>query len=372
MGAGLRYAVPDGVGGWTIETVDSGATNTGRACSLVLEPSPGGGQTPVAAFASGPSSARRLRFGRRPPTGWQIETADSLAGTINDIDLAISAGGEPRIAYSRGGILPTAVRLGARGTSWSFGTIESSVPGCGYGLSMVIDALGRTHLAYQCIPGPFISGGLTHAVDSAGVVAVELLDDGQSAGSGPATPRTSIKVDPSGQLWISEPRSDHQTIDLVSLGKGDWYRVPVDSIYHAGGSEGLGTTSLAIGPDGRIHIAYATDYGEGIEVWHATSALPTGVPVGAGMEARPLRVWPNPVRGTDVLRASVALDVAGEVTASLFDLAGRRVWSSPGQFVTAGRQDLAWPLPALPVGVHFVRIHAGAVPLGSARVVILE
>ncbi len=84
-------------------------------------------------------------------------------------------------------------------------------------------------------------------------------------------------------------------------------------------------------------------------------------------------VYPHPVRGVSTI--SFALEEAGDVELSLFDISGRkmRAWKSGER--SAGRHQISWSGDddagrALPAGVYFLRLREGSRHLGRKIVLI--
>ncbi len=71
--------------------------------------------------------------------------------------------------------------------------------------------------------------------------------------------------------------------------------------------------------------------------------------------------FPNPSNGG--VSMALALPQAADVTVSVLDVLGRKVWSSPAQRFGAGRWSLHWdgraPHGPAPAGLYLARIHAG-------------
>ena len=107
-------------------------------------------------------------------------------------------------------------------------------------------------------------------------------------------------------------------------------------------------------------VGYDFLYGYGrLDAFAATTAVVTGVE-GVGEAATAgLRLSPNPFR--ERVRIDYVAASNGPVSLAVFDLAGRRVWSSAA---TGGRGTLTWdgrghrgePVPA---GVYLVRLTDG-------------
>jgi hypothetical protein len=100
------------------------------------------------------------------------------------------------------------------------------------------------------------------------------------------------------------------------------------------------------------------------------SAVPPDVdPIQANLE-----VTPNPVHGP--VTVAFRIQAATAVALDVYDVSGRRVWSSPGTMLSPGRQTLTWdgrrePGAAATSGVYFLRLHGAGIDL-ARRVVFLD
>jgi serine protease AprX len=71
-------------------------------------------------------------------------------------------------------------------------------------------------------------------------------------------------------------------------------------------------------------------------------------------------IYPNPVTDKDELKMLVSSNVAQKMQAALFDVSGKKLWTSENQ-LTQGRQYVTVQLPLrLPAGVYFLKPSAPA------------
>jgi hypothetical protein len=121
--------------------------------------------------------------------------------------------------------------------------------------------------------------------------------------------------------------------------------------------------------DSSANLASATSD----STFHIASDL-TGVPGGAGARFALYAAVPSPSRGATSLRFSLA--EPGNATLEVFNLSGRRVWGLAQPGLSAGAHAIAWSGvsdagAALPSGIYFVRLTAGA-RVAEGKLVVLR
>jgi len=140
-GGQLRYATPDGVGGWRLETVQASASSAARVgnyCSIKVD------SKGTVHIAYEDNNFLRMRYAVNDGTGWvssSIEASDQ--GSYGSLALDIAE--QPVVSYKTllGGSIKVARLLGGTWTTKTIGagTIAAYT-------SLVIDAKNKAHVAY--------------------------------------------------------------------------------------------------------------------------------------------------------------------------------------------------------------------------------
>ncbi len=237
----LFYAYFDGAA-WQVEAVDAAPGSQDiypSPPSLVLDAT----GAPHISYLS--AASRDLRYARRSPQGWVLETVDSVpAGQILDYDTAIALNqhGHPRIAYFRYGRLHYAAWTGDR---WDIQLVDRTTKG-EFHVSLALDAAGQPHISYGIWRG---AAGLylKYAHRRQGVWYSETVEDG-FLGEG-----NSIALDSHGLPHISYLDYTRSQLKLARRSPaGAWQIQVVDDLQWFGGF-----TSLALDAADQAHITYA-------------------------------------------------------------------------------------------------------------------
>ncbi|MEQ1834088.1 MAG: hypothetical protein ABL977_13615 [Candidatus Eisenbacteria bacterium] len=78
----------------------------------------------------------------------------------------------------------------------------------------------------------------------------------------------------------------------------------------------------------------------------------------------------NPMRGGETMRWSVTLPEPARVTLEAFDVAGRKLASSPPRELGAGTSSIDWSLPSAPAGGWFVRARSNGERSAALHVIV--
>jgi hypothetical protein len=185
MDGALRYARRDPAGGWTLELVVQ-ALDTGAHHGLALDAA----GVLHASIGAGVHAAGEMRYGRRDPGGWSIETVSTF-GAAEDDAVALDPGGDPRIAYfdAAGSNLMYARRVGA---GWRVETVDETGL-TGQGPSLAVGPGGEPRIAYH--GDQYGREGLKHARLDGGRWAFEIVD--------PAGGHPSLALDAAGRAGLA-------------------------------------------------------------------------------------------------------------------------------------------------------------------------
>ena len=121
-------------------------------------------------------------------------------------------------------------------------------------------------------------------------------------------------------------------------------------------------------------IAYDLPIGPRVNAFTAVSSIPTAVEVQpAVLSARPLRVTPNPIRGSGNVRFELLSK--GDTRVEVYDVTGRRVRTLTDGARSSGPHVIAWDGnddrgARLGAGIYFVRLTAGP-NVQKAKVVVI-
>lgn len=311
-GDALYYARFDGAA-WHVETIDAAPGSADiypSPASLVLD----AGGAAHASYLSATSTA--LKYARRTPQGWQVETVDSVpAGQVFNYDtaLALDSAGRPCIAYAKEGWLYYATRTGSR---WEIQLVDTAMK-VEFHISLALDRLDRPHVSYGVWRESRLF--LKYSQRTGGAWSSEVVEDGFLG------EYNSIALDSQGAPHISYLDYANSQIKYASRAESGWEIQTVDAVRWYGGF-----TSLALDSDDRPHISYA------------------GPPVGVRY-AR----WTETDWELETLRdagwfTSLALDAAGQPHMIFYDTAvrslayGRRDgegwdWQAVDHLADAGR-----------------------------------
>jgi hypothetical protein len=253
----LEYARLDG-GNWTIRTVSSQTTFRHHLAVTA-------GGVPSAVYWA--ANTRDLVFAAWGGSSWLTQTVASPIDTGKDNALALDGSGYPHLAYTTRGTGKLDY-LQWTGSNWVTTTVEASGVN-GYALGLALDAQGRPHLGY------FLGASRTlmHAhFDGAAWVKepAVALDP-----AGPADARFSFALDPTGRPHFAYYDPADGALRYTRRLAAGWQ---ADSLGYVADLADLGSeteiNSLALAPDGHIHLAYVHNqrgilYAEARPGWRA-------------------------------------------------------------------------------------------------------
>jgi hypothetical protein len=242
----LKYAVrsPDG---WTVETADD------QKSVGLTELALGRHHQPYIAYTKtvslNPGYAYELWLATKVQGAWT--TTKVTDGQVWALDLALTADGQPEIAYvydTGVGVQNRAARI-ARfdGTSWTFQDIGPVVESGGieFGIDLLIDATGHEDVVYPVFdPAP----GMMYAHYDGAVWQSQLIAPGNVW-------QPSMAYDPDGGIHVTYYDAEPGRLQFASLASGVWDIQTIDdssSVHIRIGRQ----SSLAFAPDGRAHVAY--------------------------------------------------------------------------------------------------------------------
>jgi hypothetical protein len=401
----LHYATGQN-GAWSSETIVSNPGWT-YAPSLVLDS--GTGAAVVAFLAREPRvghpNLTHIDLGRRDAGGWTVTELDTSSFDVAAPSLALTSGGEPRIAVSRriasdggtGGLYYVEASSVAGPFAWTLiDPLTAGTAGNGPGTaSLVLDrSSDEPRVAYSPVLDDW---GLRYAYRAAGVWTTQTLDAGTGEGFYKPVEKVSLAFTPSGDPRIVRTQ-DYTIVASQTAGVADICLVTSTNsyavlLYKRVGAVGSGAfTSEQVSPGWKrtSALAVASTVGDGTDVvWrdppsvpdrvapecsmlmiHGSEAPTAGVPP-AGPPVTRFAVEPNPLKAGGTLTLRLAAARAERVELALIDIAGRRVASTEAQ-VDAGASSLVWTPDGLRAGVYHVIARADGARIGSAPVVVLR
>lgn len=160
--------------------------------------------------------------------------------------------------------------------------------------------------------------------------------------------------DPSGEAIITVGRTDlHNTIQQWSAVDGRYMGTlaVLDSVF-------WGTPWITFSSDGSHFIGYVNlDVGGQVVVWRY-NRMTNDAPAVTGSAGVSMNVVPNPSSGS--VRVSALVPHPGTVRYTLYDYAGRGVFSSAGLAEKSGRHDIDLDVSGLANGLYFLRMQSGS------------
>jgi hypothetical protein len=226
----LIYAAWDG-DEWIFTTL-AASRDVGLSTSLALDAT---GAPHISYFND---STDDLKFTSWIGTSWLIEELDlNASGSYNS--LALSAAGDPRIAYYRSGDLWYAAWSAGL---WYFATVDSDND-VGQYTSLALDSAGNPHISYY----DATNDDLRYAYWTGSAWVKQTLDSDGDVGQ-----YTSIELDSNNNPHIAYYDATNQDLKYIFRDTGGtWHREVVD----ADGTVGQ-YTSLVLDITGRAHISY--------------------------------------------------------------------------------------------------------------------
>ena len=285
-GDALYYARFDGMA-WHVETIDSapGIDDVYPSpASLALDAA----GAPHVSYLNAASSA--LKYARRTPQGWQIQTVDSLpAGQVFNYDtaLALDSTGRPHIAYFKNGQLWYAAWTGS---AWRVQLVDATQK-AEFHVSLAVDAANQPHISYGVWRGP-AGLYLKYAQRAGGAWTSEVVEDGFLG------EYNAIALDSHGAPYISYLDYAHSQLKVAHRTPAGWQIEVIDGVQWFGGF-----TSIAVDSQDRPHITYA------------------GPPVGVRYARWMGAAWQLETVGSAGWFTSLALDPAGQPHMVYFDTA---------------------------------------------------
>jgi len=225
-----QYAQPNGTA-----QVERIATEAALGVSVAVD---GNGVPQVAAGRSA-----GLRHAVKMAGTWSLADVPGVATSLEPA-LALDVRGQPNVVFAD----PTTqtLRYATRATgTWTTATIEPTNSSGWHFAALGIDTNGVAHVSYH----DGNARTLKYATNAGGAWVATVVDN--AAGSGG---RTAIALDAGGVAHISYLDFTRGRLKYATNASGAWRTFELD---HAGvGPNGWGDTSIAVGPDGRIHIVY--------------------------------------------------------------------------------------------------------------------
>jgi hypothetical protein len=172
-----------------------------------------------------------------------------------------------------------------------------------------------------------------------------------------------VEIDAAGQFWVASFGGN--TVNVLSA-DGDLVEVLGSS--GTGPGEFQGPSGIAIGLDGSVYVADQAN----LRVQRFGEAVADAPP--PGMVSSTFSIAPNPSRSSiDLKYASATTDRPSDL--SVLDVSGRIVATIEIKEPGNGPRDLKWDLTAddgsaLPAGVYFVRLRAGAETVTRRLVIV--
>jgi hypothetical protein len=236
-------------GGWSTALLDGGGKKVGSYASLAADAA---GGLHVAHQDFGADAAKYALVG-----GGSVIVEGGGVGAFTS--LAVDPGGRLYLTYYAAGDLRSAICAASCTvqSSWALSTVDTA-GNAGAFSSVAVDAGGRVHvtylendrgdLRYATCPGPCSPAAWTEGVvDSAGRVGIG----------------SSLAVDSHGALHVTYEDQTNGTVKYATCAAacetmGNWARTVVASVASANEDVGFYSTSLALGPGGRLDIAFAS------------------------------------------------------------------------------------------------------------------
>jgi hypothetical protein len=223
---------------WTIQTVDS-AGDVGIGSSIVMDNL---GQPWISYSDTSDSPDNRLKVAHFTGTTWETSVVDPTGDTATAI--ALYSTGAPVIAYEDS---VTFCLQYARlvGTTWQIETVD---PDCqlSSGIALVIDTLGKPHIAYIDRSDPFNSI-LKYAIPAGLGWSIETVSEecfGYDTSSVP-----SLQLDSAGTPYIAYYNEDSNSLVCTKSVGDDW----VEETVASGDAE---YPSLKLNSDGNPCVSY--------------------------------------------------------------------------------------------------------------------
>jgi hypothetical protein len=305
----LYYASYDGAASqaaWQVETIDSAPGSDDlypSPASLALDAA----GAPHVSYLSAAGTA--LKYARRTPQGWQVQTVDSLpAGQVFNYDtaLALDSAGRPRIAYLKNGQLWYAAWTGS---AWRSQLVDATQK-AEFHVSLAVDAADQPHISYGVWRG---AAGLylKYAQRAGGAWTSEVVEDGFLG------EYNAIALDSHGAPHISYLDYARSQLKVAHRTPAGWQIEVIDGVQWFGGF-----TSIAVDSQDLLHVTYA------------------GPPVGVRYARGAGGAWQLETVGSAGWYTSLALDPAGQPRMAYFDTTGRSL--------AYGRRDATgWSLHAV-------------------------
>jgi hypothetical protein len=245
------------------------------------------------------SGAEHVSFyGRRSGSAWTVSDPEDSAPS-NDAwpVLAVDASGDPHVVYyaEPSGTLRYA-RGASGGTAWAFRAEHVSTAGPGSFPAIAIDSAGRLHVANRFNT----SGYLAYNVRGASTWAA-----GPTLGDGVVGELASLAIDALDGVHavFHDARADRLLYAHLARGGTRWDVSAIEPT-----PVGTDSSSVAVGADGVVHVAYA----RGDQLWYARRS--SGSWTRTSIDTRPVGRWP-----------SIGVDRAGRVHIAYHDAGARHL-----------------------------------------------
>ena len=228
-GADLKHAVRTEEG-WSTSTVDDYQV-VGPDCSIALD----GDDTPHICYYD--KTNEELEYARLNGTKWEVETVDWLGIVGVGTAIAVDPVGVPYLAYIGARTLRCAVRTEE---GWNVTVVDEGENHV-YTPSMVIDHAGDPHILYLG------SNNVKHAFLEDGSWTLEEVDSLRSV---TVAMRTSIAVDPGGDLVACYANDAASSVIVAEREDGDWVKEKVTDGHF------IGDLDMELDSDGEPRVAF--------------------------------------------------------------------------------------------------------------------
>jgi hypothetical protein len=193
---------------------------------------------------------------------WQRIAVDTAGSVGQHSALAVEANGRLHTSYAHSGNedlkYATCAANCASAASWQTVTLDGALTSVGTFTAIVVDATGRIHITYS----DDTNGNLKYATCASGCATATNWQMATVDAGGMGVQATSLAVQPNGRLHVAYYDFASRDLDYATCGgncatPGNWQSVTVDAAGDVGRD-----ASMAVDVTGRLHVSYY-EYGDG-------------------------------------------------------------------------------------------------------------
>lgn len=211
------------------------------------------------ALASAPASGQT----------WNLQTVDDAGDMGYDSQIVTSSDGTPYIFYRGDNALRLAWWVSGGGDlgGWQYKTLDSNTYN-GLAFEVLVDGLGRFHLAWSRYTAPNIKYGVYDPATASWVLGPETVTGGLTYSH-----VDLALADVGGSIWpcvLFNKDSDPVYLARRNPGTGVWTTTAVDAAHTASGPSSITVDSM-----NNLHVSYYEDVGDNLmyatKTWDATT-----------------------------------------------------------------------------------------------------